>query len=76
MDSIKHIVETGTVGSNGYVNVGTELGLPTLRGKCASLRYSCQAKTYTDYSTYHPFWVRKQFRQGHLFEREDYYDVE
>lgn len=35
----------GKVNEEGYVNVGGELGLSAER----------------DYSTYHPYWVRRQF---------------
>ncbi|KAL8785350.1 MAG: hypothetical protein Q9213_003415 [Squamulea squamosa] len=40
----KHLVKEGKKGGEGYVNIGEELGLSGRR----------------DYSSYHPFWVRRQ----------------
>ena len=43
------IKQTGSVGEDGYVNVGEHFGMSQAR----------------DYSSYHPFWVRRQFRGGY-----------
>ncbi|KAL8770327.1 MAG: hypothetical protein Q9209_003963 [Squamulea sp. 1 TL-2023] len=40
----EHLVKEGKKGGEGYVNIGEELGLSGRR----------------DYSSYHPFWVRKR----------------
>ncbi|KAL1621521.1 hypothetical protein SLS54_005542 [Diplodia seriata] len=47
-DMLKDIVKTGEKNAEGYVNVASQLGLDSER----------------DYSTYHPFWVRRQARSG------------
>jgi hypothetical protein len=53
-DSIKRIAKDGgAVNQEGYVNVGSQLGLSGER----------------DMSTYHPYWVRRQFG-----DRSDGYD--
>lgn len=49
-DMAKNIAKTGQKNSEGYVNVASQLGLSEER----------------DYSTYHPFWVRRQARQGNI----------
>lgn len=44
-ESVRMVKGKGKVNEEGYVNVGGELGLSGHR----------------DYSTYHPYWVRRQF---------------
>ncbi len=44
-ESVRMVKGKGKVNEEGYVNVGGELGLSGER----------------DYSTYHPYWVRRQF---------------
>ncbi|OJD35079.1 ring finger domain protein [Diplodia corticola] len=49
-DMLKKVLKTGEKNHEGYVNVASQLGLDGER----------------DYSTYHPFWVRRQARNGNI----------
>jgi len=49
-DMIKKIAKGGTVNSEGYVNVASQLGITGER----------------DYSSYNGFWVRRQVREGNI----------
>ncbi|KAJ9660275.1 hypothetical protein H2201_007021 [Coniosporium apollinis] len=54
--SVQSVAEKGEVNYEGYVNVAEQLGLSGAR----------------DYSTYHPFWVRREGRAGRLPGYEGY----
>lgn len=56
-DTIKKISKSGTVNHEGYVNVAGELGISGHR----------------DMSTYHQYWVRREFGGGR-YGRDDDYD--
>ena len=59
-DSVRRILQAGggTIGNEGYVNVGEQLGLSGRR----------------DYSSYHQFWVRGQRRLGNIPGEDDLSD--
>ena len=46
---LKNLQGQGTVGEDGYVNVAAQMGMSGER----------------DYSSYHPFWVRRHFGRGY-----------
>ena len=57
---ISTVAEQGVLGSDGYVNVAHLTGQSTVR----------------DVSTYHPFWVRRQYRSRYDdgYDREEWYE--
>lgn len=61
-NELKHVSKNATVGRDGYVNIAQQLGISGKR----------------DYSTYHPFWVRREHRAGRINDDEAeehyYYD--
>ena len=66
-ESLARIKTAGKINDEGYVNVADQLGLSGERGEflillCReSVRQLTRSARVLDYSTYHPFWVRRQF---------------
>lgn len=69
-DSHRNIKTTGQLNAEGYVNVGTSLGLPSERGECIFRVIDCVhisiLNDAADLSSYHEFWVRRQGRRGYF----------